>query len=152
VSELDALLQGAGFEARLSHNIMQEMWEKWVMLATIGAITTLMRGKIGEVEAVPGGADLALRMFAECAAIAGASGASLRKEFIARARATVTEHGSTRATSMYRDLQHGRNLEVEHILGDLVARSRQLSVDAPLLEAALAHLRIYERASSARSA
>jgi 2-dehydropantoate 2-reductase len=44
---LDATLQGGGFEARLSTDIMQEMWEKWVQLASLGAITCLMRGAIG---------------------------------------------------------------------------------------------------------
>jgi 2-dehydropantoate 2-reductase len=151
VSQLDALLRGAGFEARLSQDIMQEMWEKWVILAAVGAITSLLRGNIGEIEAVPGGAGLALRMFAECVAIAAASGASLREEFVPVARAVITRRGSTSATSMYRDLQRGRHVDVEHILGDLVARSRQLSVDAPLLKAALAQLRIYEHALSART-
>ena len=41
---LDATMQGAGFDARLSSDIMQEMWEKWVQLASLGAITCLMRG------------------------------------------------------------------------------------------------------------
>ena len=55
---LDATLQGAGFDARLSTDIMQEMWEKWIQLATLGAITCLMRGTIGEIVAAPGGAEL----------------------------------------------------------------------------------------------
>ena len=46
---LDATLQGAGFDARLSTDIMQAMWEKWVQLASLGAITCLMRGTIGEI-------------------------------------------------------------------------------------------------------
>ena len=53
---LDATLQGAGFDARLSPEIMQAMWEKWVQLASLGAITCLMRGTIGEIVAAPGGA------------------------------------------------------------------------------------------------
>ncbi len=55
---LDATLQRAGFDARLSPNIMQAMWEKWVQLASLGAITCLMRGTIGEIVAAPGGAEL----------------------------------------------------------------------------------------------
>jgi ketopantoate reductase len=66
------------------------------------------------------------------------------------ATASLTRRASTSATSMYRDLQRGRHVDVEHILGDLVTRSRQLSVDAPLLNAALAQLRIYEHGLSAR--
>jgi len=40
---LDATLHGAGFDARLSTDIMQEMWEKWIQLASLGAVTCLMR-------------------------------------------------------------------------------------------------------------
>jgi 2-dehydropantoate 2-reductase len=36
---LDATLQGAGFDANLSTEIIQAMWEKWVMLASLGAVT-----------------------------------------------------------------------------------------------------------------
>ena len=39
VQALDAALQGAGFRARLSEQILQEMWEKWVMLSTAGGGT-----------------------------------------------------------------------------------------------------------------
>ncbi len=38
MEELDAFMQGAGFDARLSRSIDYEMWEKWTLLATIGGI------------------------------------------------------------------------------------------------------------------
>src|SRR4029434_10456762 len=69
---LHMTLQGAGFEARLSTDIMQAMWEKWVQLASLGAITCLMRGTIGQIVAVPGGPDLSLKMLEESAAVATA--------------------------------------------------------------------------------
>ena len=56
MERLHAFMQGAGFDARLSRSIEYEMWEKWTMLATLGGITCLMRGNIGEVVAAPGGA------------------------------------------------------------------------------------------------
>src|SRR5204863_5123598 len=69
---LDATLQGAGFDSRLSTDIMQAMWEKWVQLASLGAITCLMRGTIGEIVAAPGGADLSIEMVNESVAVATA--------------------------------------------------------------------------------
>jgi 2-dehydropantoate 2-reductase len=142
---LDALLRDAGFEARLSTAILQEMWEKWTILASLGAITCLLRGNVGQIEAVPGGAQLALRLLADVASIAKAAGHPLRDEFAARATASVSEPGSPRATSMYRDLNDGRPVEVEQILGDLTARARGFGVDTPLLDAATAQLRIYQQ-------
>ncbi len=40
-----------------SENIVQEMWEKWVFLASFAASTCLMRGPVGSILAVPGGKD-----------------------------------------------------------------------------------------------
>ena len=34
---LDGFMRGAGFDARLSTDIEREMWEKWAMLASLGA-------------------------------------------------------------------------------------------------------------------
>ena len=141
---LDEALKGAGFEARLSTAIMRDMWEKWVMLASASAATCLLRGTIGEIEAVEGGADSTLRCLAETAAIAEASGYPPRPAFLDGTRAMLTEKGSSLATSMYRDMQNGLPVEVEHILGDLVSRARALDIDTPLLDAATAKLRLYQ--------
>jgi 2-dehydropantoate 2-reductase len=145
IEALDGLLQGAGFDARSSTTIMQAMWEKWVMLASLGAITCLMRGTVGEVEATPGGADLALQMLAECAAVATAEGYPPSDEFLTRTKGALTAAGSGLASSMYRDLQQGRSVEVDQILGDLLARARNHATPAPLLAAAFVQLSIYQR-------
>ena len=144
VQALDGLLQGAGFTARVSGTILQDMWEKWVTLATAGGVTCLLRGNVGEIEAVPGGATLALRFLAECAAVAAASGFPPRDQSVARASGMMTARGSGFASSMYRDMQANAPVEVEHILADLLHRARALGVPTPLLEAAVAQLRIYQ--------
>jgi 2-dehydropantoate 2-reductase len=142
---VDEALSGAGFDTRLSTNIMRDMWEKWVMLASAGAATCLMRGNVGEIEAA-GGADVTLRCLAEAAAIAAAAGYPPRAAFIDGTRAMLTEKGSSLATSMYRDMLNGLLVEVEHILGDLTRRARELApdLDTPLLDAATAKLRVYQ--------
>ena len=74
MERLHAFMQGAGFDARLSRAIEYEMWEKWVMLATIGGITCLMRGNIGEVVAAPGGASFILSFLDEVISVVCAVG------------------------------------------------------------------------------
>ena len=74
LEQLDMTLRGAGFDAAISNRIVADMWQKWVQLAATGAITCLLRGNIGEIVAVPGGAGLSLAALRECAAIAEASG------------------------------------------------------------------------------
>jgi 2-dehydropantoate 2-reductase len=141
---LDEVMQGAGFDARLSQTIEREMWEKWVLLATLGGITCLMRGNVGDIASAPGGADFSLRFLDEVTAVATAVGKKPSEVFLTDTRALLTEKGSTMTSSMYRDLQKGAPVEAEQIIGDLVAHARRARITTPLLDAAFAHLSIYQ--------
>jgi 2-dehydropantoate 2-reductase len=144
IQDLDDVLQGAKFEARASGEIVQEMWEKWVLLASLGAATCLLRGSIGEIEAVPGGAAVVRAILAECREISDASGFPPGEGFLSRTEKMLTAPGSSLTASMYRDMTRGFPVEVEQILGDLIERGRRLGVRSPRLEAACANLRVYE--------
>ena len=141
---LDGFMQGAGFDARLSPVIRREMWEKWVLLASLGAVNCLMGGSIGEIEASPGGPAFALALVAEVVAIVRAVGTAPSDEFLATTRKQLTAKGSPVTSSMYRDLQKGRPIEVEAIIGDLVARGQSAGIRAPLLAAAYTRLSVYQ--------
>jgi 2-dehydropantoate 2-reductase len=141
---LHTTLQGGGFDARLSTDIMQAMWEKWVQLASLGAITCLMRGTIGQIVAALGGADLSLKVVEESAAVAAACGHKPSEALLARHAAAMTEPGSPLTSSMYRDLRKGAPVEADHILGDLIERGDARGVATPLLQAAFVNLRVYQ--------
>jgi 2-dehydropantoate 2-reductase len=141
---LNQTMQGAKFEAKISQNIEQEMWEKWVMLSSLGAATCLMRGNIGEIEAVIGGAGLAMGILNECSAIAAGCGHAPSDAFLTRAEKIMTTPGSTLTSSMYRDLIKKGRVEVDQILGDLLSRGRKIGLVTPLVEAAYVNLRIYQ--------
>jgi 2-dehydropantoate 2-reductase len=144
IQALDAALRGAGFGARPSETILQEMWEKWVMLAAAGAATCLLRGTVGEIEAVPDGAALTLEILHEVASVAAESGYRPRDPMMSRATSMLTAKGSAFAPSMYRDLTLLAPVEVEQILGDLLDRARGFGLTTPYLRAAVAQLRIYQ--------
>jgi len=141
---LDATLQGAGFDARLSPEIMQAMWEKWVQLASLGAITCLMRGTIGEIVAAPGGAELSIDVVNESVAVATACGHKPSEKVLLRHAAAMTAPGSLLTSSMYRDLRKGAPVEADHILGDFIERGSAHRVTTPLLKAAFVNLRVYQ--------
>jgi 2-dehydropantoate 2-reductase len=141
---LDATLQGAEFAARLSPDIMQAMWEKWVQLASLGAITCLMRGTIGEIVAAPGGTELSINVVNESAAVATACGYKPSEKVLSRHMAAMTARGSSLTSSMYRDLRKGAPVEADHILGDFIERGSAHDVATPLLKAAFVNLRVYQ--------
>jgi 2-dehydropantoate 2-reductase len=148
---LNAFMQGAGFDAQLSTNIEQEMWDKWVLLASVGAINCLMRGSIGEVLAAEGGADFAGALHEEVVSIVTALGHRPTDAFLASAKATLLVSGSLQTSSMFRNLQDGQPVEADQILGDLVRRADEVDIRAPLLKAAYTHLRVYEDQRVVRS-
>ncbi len=145
IARLHAFLGGAGFDATLSPRIAQELWNKWIMLATLGGVTCLARGSVGDIEATAGGAEFVRAFFMEAAAVAAAAGFAPRDEVVQALLALLTTPGSPLTSSMYRDLQAGNAVEVDQILGDLRARARALGVPTPLVGAACVQLGIYQR-------
>ncbi|BAT61308.1 2-dehydropantoate 2-reductase [Variibacter gotjawalensis] len=140
---LDKFMQGAGFDVRHSPHIMREMWEKWTLLSSLGGITGLMRGNIGEIEAAPGGVDFVLAFLDEVLSIVRKVGVAPSEEFLKATRATLTSKGSPQAPSMYRDLVQGYRIEADQIVGDLLKRGQDAGLKTPLIAAAYTNLSIY---------
>jgi 2-dehydropantoate 2-reductase len=143
-----AALLNAGFDARLADNIRQEMWEKWVFIATAAGITCLMRASVGEYVA-GGAADLALGLLNECASIAAAQGFPLREPALERGRTALTAAGSPLKASMLRDIEGAKPVEGDQILGDLLRRAAKPD-DTSLLRIATLHVKAYEAGRKGR--
>jgi len=141
---LHATLARGSFDPALSSGIVQEIWEKFVLLAAYAGITCLMRAPIGVIAATEDGPALASDLLDECAAVAAAEGHQPRATFLAETRAMLTQLGSTGAASMLRDIERGNRTEGEHILGDMVGRGRRAGLTIPLLRAARTHVQTYE--------
>jgi 2-dehydropantoate 2-reductase len=142
---LDETLGGAGFDARISTHILNDMWQKWVQLASIGTVTCLLRGNIGEIASIPGGAALSLLALRECSGIATACGHPPSEAFLEQQTVELTAQGSQLTSSMYRDLKKGTLVEVDTILGDLLEHGRRYGLTTPILQAAFVNLSIYQR-------
>lgn len=141
---LDAFMRGAGFDARLTPEVEREMWEKWILLATLGGVTTLMRGNIGQIAAAPGGVEFVSRFLDEVLAVVNAVGKPPSTAFVTSTRAALTTQGSSQAPSMYRDLEQGHPIEADQIVGDLLARAARAGIATPLLAASYANLSVYQ--------
>jgi 2-dehydropantoate 2-reductase len=154
IEAVHQFFQGVGFGTAISANILLDMWQKWAFLASVGAITCLLGGNIGEIVAVAGGADLSRSALRECAAIASACGHPLPEAFLAEKSRQLTARASSLTSSMYRDRKEQAPIEVDSILGDLIERGRKHGISAPILQAAFVNLTIYQqgrtRAKAAR--
>jgi 2-dehydropantoate 2-reductase len=136
-------LSGAGFDASVSDEIIARMWQKWVFVSTVGALTCLMRGTVGEIVAVPGGRDLGPAILAEASAVAAAAGYPIPAAAIASTTQTITKAGSPVDSSLSRDVAEGRRAEVEQVLADLARRGAEHGIKTPLFDLATMQLRVY---------
>ena len=147
VTEVSAAFAGANFDARATSTIMQELWEKWVFIAALGGITSLMRALVGDIERA-GAADVAVALLDECSAIAVSQGYAPRAHVLERGRRLFTAPGSTLTASMMKDIERGARTEADHIIGDLLARrvgtANERSGPMSLLDVVYIHLRSYE--------
>jgi 2-dehydropantoate 2-reductase len=141
IEAVHADFTGANFDSQLSLIVLQDMWEKWIFIATMAGITCLMRAALGDI-AKAGGTPTALALFEECSAIAAKNAHAPRAAVSERVRKTLLAPGSTLTASMLRDVEGNKKTEHEHVLGDLFSRAQ--GTRAPVLEICLAHLRAYE--------
>jgi 2-dehydropantoate 2-reductase len=144
VEPIAEFMKGARFEFRASNDILLDMWEKWVFLATMAGINCLTRSALGDI-VVAGGADLSVALMEECRAIAAVAGRDPRPAFLARGRERLLMANSPLMASMLGDLERGGRTEADHILGDLLKRRRDVSTpDHSLLRIAYVALKAAE--------
>jgi 2-dehydropantoate 2-reductase len=145
VRAIAEVMASGKFGSVASEHILQEMWEKWVFLASVAAANCLMRAPVGIILASPGGKDFLLGMLDESCAIATAEGHAPRAPFLERTRGMFTAEGSPMTASMFRDIKVGAAVEADHVIGDLIARGDAAKVPVPKLRTAYTHLKAYEK-------
>ena len=145
VRAIAEVFKSGNFGSSASEHVMQDMWEKWVFLASVAASTSLMRATVGNILAAPGGKDFLLGILDESKAVATAEGFPPRAPSLERTRAMLTTEGSPMTASMFRDIQAGLPVEADHVVGDLIARGDAAKVPVPRLRTAYTHLKAYER-------
>jgi 2-dehydropantoate 2-reductase len=148
VAAIAEVMASGKFGPVASEHIVQEMWEKWVFLASLAASTCLMRNSVGNILASPGGKDFILGVLDECSAVAAAEGYAPRAPFLERTRGMLTAEGSQMTASMFRDIKAGAPVEADHVIGDLIARGDAAKVPVPKLRIAYTHLKAYEKQRS----
>jgi 2-dehydropantoate 2-reductase len=149
VRELAAAFPAASVDARASGDILQEMWEKLVHLATAASMTCLMRANVGEIVRSPRGGDLLRQTFRLLADTATRNGHAPDAGFIARFEQIFSDPKSGYSTSMLRDIEAGNRTEGDHIVGFALEKARAAGLDAALLEIAYTHLQAYENRRAA---
>jgi 2-dehydropantoate 2-reductase len=123
-----------GFNPTLAPDISQDMWDKFVLLASYAGMTCLMRAPIGIIMRTVFGRQMMHAIIDECEAVARRSGRAPDAARMRAIRLELTLEGSAGTASMLRDMNAGRRTEHDHILMDMVHRGEGLEL--PLLRSA----------------
>jgi 2-dehydropantoate 2-reductase len=143
--QLAAAFRDAGADVSVRADIVRAMWAKWVFIASIGAVTSLMRAPVGDIVAVPGGDDFARSVLAEAAGAAAAAGHPVSHAQLAATMRILTAAGAPTTSSLSRDLMAGRPTEVEAVLADFAERAAAAGADTPLIALSALALRVHNR-------
>jgi 2-dehydropantoate 2-reductase len=147
---IEQLFANTPVSAPANDNILQEMWEKFVMMGAMAGMNCLMRGNIGEIIGTQDGERLILAALTECRQVAEAAGYPPRPQARERVETMLTERGSINSASMRQDLEAGRRTEADAIVGDMLRRATGFGIDTPLLRAAYCHLQVHENRLAAK--
>src|SRR2546430_799650 len=129
VRGISEALAHAGLRAPVQSRIRQEIWLKLIGNATLNPVTALTRATLADLLADAGGRGLVRSLMLEVEAVGRALGiqAGLRAGPRPGAAARVGEH----RTSMLQDVEAGRPLGVEGLVGAPVELGGQLRVPLP---------------------
>ena len=144
LQELAQAYKSVSLDCKVSDDVEQDMWEKFVMLASLASMTCLMRANVGEILGTADGEALMREAFSACVVAAGAAGHAPRPDSLQRTQNMLFAHGSAFTASMLRDIETGGHVEADHIVGYMLQHARAAGADTRLLATAYCHLQAYE--------
>jgi len=135
---------GTGFDAEVSDNIERTLWQKFVLLATNAALTTITRKPAAAVYSDPDLKALAIALMQEVVAVGAAKGIILPDDTIEKSIAITSTFPPGMYASMYHDLAAGKPMELSSFSGLIARLGRELGVPAPHHSTIYACLKPYE--------
>jgi 2-dehydropantoate 2-reductase len=116
----------------LTEDMPYARWHKLLWNGTFNTLCTLMRMDVGELQSSRGRETLLIPMMWEVWHISKAAGHLLVEGEIERLAYRLPDDCPYRP-SMLLDLENGRPMEIEVILGNMLKRAKNLAVDVPII-------------------
>jgi 2-dehydropantoate 2-reductase len=143
-------LDQAGFTVTLSSDIQREVWQKYIFVASLSGITTLMDSSVGPILATPVARAVYEQLLQEIVTLAQKAGMPVGSEMSATTMQKMLSVLPEFTSSMHRDMHKQLPVEADHLHGALLAMAL-LGQDAyPVLETVYARLKVYESVNAMR--
>lgn len=147
---LAAVGAAIGVPVRVDDDPAAALWTKLVANVALNTVTALGRARVGAVFAEPRAVALMVSLGEEVVAVARAGGVPVAPDaaraYVADARRRLPPTGGS---STLFDLENGRRLEREALIGAVVREGERLGVDVPVSRACDALLRLQDPAERA---
>jgi 2-dehydropantoate 2-reductase len=131
VQAISSMLVKAGLKAPVQTRIRNEIWLKLLGNATLNPLSALTRASLADIVTSPVTSDLVRTLMEEVAAVATALGAEVPLTIEKRMAGAAATGGHK--TSMLQDLEAGRPLEVDALVGAVVELADGAGVQVPTL-------------------
>jgi 2-dehydropantoate 2-reductase len=148
IDALSQVMMRAGFKAPVAKDIRSEIWVKLWGNLSFNPISALTHATLEDICRFPPTRGLAARMMSEAQAVAEALG--VRFKITLEQRIAGAEAVGAHKTSMLQDVEHGRALELEALVGSVVELGRITGVPTPTIEAIHAATSLLSRTLSAQ--
>lgn len=144
LNELAGVLRSAGVKTEITDNIRQVKWEKLLWNIIYNPVTALTKTRVGEALDDPDLMPLLLDIKSEFMQTAKAAGVTIRREFSDHVLLPDKEVQNHK-TSMLQDLENGRKMELEAILGFAIQVAHENHVPVKTIENIYHLLRFKEK-------
>ena len=138
------LCRKADFQTILSEDINQDIWEKWIFLATIAGATTLFQTSIDNINTKPNGKIFIQNLWNECINISKENGYELRTESKSLHEDLLFKSDYPFKASMLVDMEKKLMTEHEHIFFEFIKLGKKKKLNTSLLETCHLNMSIYE--------
>jgi 2-dehydropantoate 2-reductase len=145
ILKIEDTFSGTKANFRLSENINQDLWHKYMFISTMSGITTLMRSPIGPIRENETGRKTIERLQSEIFRIMKSAEAPIAVEIEGMQKKQIEGLGYTMKSSMQRDMEKLSQVEADHLHGYLLELAQKEGLDVPILEAVYANLKVYEQ-------
>jgi 2-dehydropantoate 2-reductase len=143
VQAVSRSLTGAGFQAPVLDNVRAEIWLKLWGNLTFNPISALSRATLADICQFPPTRTLAASMMVEAQTVAHKLGITFRVAI--ERRIAGAERVGAHKTSMLQDLEAGRVMETDALLGSVLELAHMTETSVPTLEAVYALLKLLGR-------
>jgi 2-dehydropantoate 2-reductase len=137
----DALIR-AGLKSRVITDIRAEIWLKAWGSVSFNPISALSHATMAQICRVPETRRLAIAMMAETQSIASKLGITFRHTIDERVEGS--EKVGDHKTSMLQDLEAGRPLEIEALMGAILEIGQLTNTSTPVIEAVYALVKMLD--------